>query len=125
MEKIEKVLDAYFSAWNEGFATKEAAGIRAFMSKDFVGYWSRSDILQPDPYFYDYDLEAVLKQMDEAEKTFEIASIGERKDGQEKIVLGRETNVIQGTAFSAQCMFVWRKEADDWKLVKEYIELER
>jgi hypothetical protein len=39
--------------------------------------------------------------------------------------LGRETNVISGKPFAAQCMFIWRKEDKQWKLLREYIELER
>ena len=29
-----------------------------------------------------------------------------------------------GEPYSAQCMFVWRKENNEWKLLREYIELE-
>ncbi|SFK32775.1 protein of unknown function [Halobacillus dabanensis] len=125
MQKIEEVLDEYFDKWNQGFTTKSADGIRSFMSREFVGYWSHSGIVEPDPYYYDYDLEAVLKQMDHAEKSFEAVSINPRKEGEEFLVLGKETNHINGKPFTAQCMFVWRYEGDGWKLLKEYIELEK
>ncbi|MFC0189496.1 DUF4440 domain-containing protein [Fictibacillus aquaticus] len=125
MKQIEEVLEDYFKSWNEGFISKNSDKIKSFMSDDFTGYWAHSDIERPDPYGYDYDLYAVLKQMDDAEKSFEILSITERKNGEEVIVFGRETNVIKGTPYAAQCMFVWRKENSEWKLLREYIELER
>ncbi|SEA00470.1 hypothetical protein SAMN05421743_102196 [Thalassobacillus cyri] len=49
----------------------------------------------------------------------------ERNNGEEYLVLGREVNWINGDPYPAQCMFVWRKEGEEWKLVREYIELER
>ncbi|WP_233711651.1 DUF4440 domain-containing protein [Lederbergia citrisecunda] len=107
--KIEKVLDEYFEAWNKGFISKSGDEIRDFMSKQFVGYWAHSGVVQPDPYYYGYDLNGVLKQMDQAEKSFEAVSITERKNGEECLVLGKETNVINGVPYTAQCMFVWRK----------------
>ncbi|MFD1020879.1 nuclear transport factor 2 family protein [Thalassobacillus hwangdonensis] len=125
MLTIDNVLEEYFHAWNEGFTTKNGDGIRAHMSKEFVGYWAHSGIKEPDPYFYDYDLNSVLKQMDDAEKSFETASVSERKEGEEVLVLGKETNVIGGIPFTAQCMFVWRNEENGWKLIREYIELEK
>ena len=112
-------------AWNEGFKSKNGDNIRNFMSESFVGYWAHSNIKQPDPYFYSYDLNTTLEQMNNAEKSFEIYSITERKNGNELIVFGRETNMISGEAFAAQCMFIWRKEDNQWKLLREYIELER
>jgi ketosteroid isomerase-like protein len=125
VKAIQKVLTDYFKAWNEGFRSKEGDHIRRFMSKDFVGYWAHSGVTQPDPYFYNYDLNSVLKQMDHAEKTFEVRSLTERNEGREVIVVGKETNTINGKPFTAQCMFVWRNEDDEWKLLREYIELER
>lgn len=125
MKTIKEVLHDYFQAWNEGFKSKEGDHIRGFMSEHFVGYWAHSNVTQPDPYFYNYDLNQVLKQMDHAEKTFDVCSLSERNEGREVIVVGKETNTISGKPFTAQCMFVWRKEKDEWKLVREYIELER
>ncbi|MDN4607686.1 nuclear transport factor 2 family protein [Sporosarcina highlanderae] len=125
MEKIQEVLDEYFKAWNAGFISKNGDGIRQLMSENFVGYWAHSTIIQPDPYYYDYDLNGVLKEMDHAEKSLRILSIAERNDGNEVVVIGRETNVIGGEPYHAQCMFVWRKEEQQWKLLREYIELER
>ncbi|WP_249366703.1 MULTISPECIES: DUF4440 domain-containing protein [Neobacillus] len=95
------------------------------MSKSFVGYWAHSNIDKPEPYYYDYDLNSVLRQMDNAEKSFEVVSITERKNGEEYLILGRETNLINSKPFTAQCMFVWRNEDNEWKLLREYIELER
>lgn len=125
LEKIQEVLNAYFKSWNESFISKNGDGIRSFMSKNFVGYWAHSNIDKPDPYYYNYDLNNVLKQMDNAEKSFKIISTTERKKGDEVIVLGREINVIGGEPYAAQCMFIWRKEENQWKLLREYIELER
>jgi hypothetical protein len=122
---IKERLNSYFVAWNEGFISKNGDGIRDYMSKSFVGYWAHSDIDHPEPYFYDYDLNSVLSQMNNAQKSFEVVSITERKNGEEYIILGRETNVINGEPYAAQCMFVWRKEDIEWKLLREYIELER
>jgi hypothetical protein len=125
LDIINEILNSYFRAWNEGFISKNGEGIREYMSERFVGYWAHSNIDKPDPYFYDYDLNNVLRQMDNAEKSFEAVSITERKNGDEFLVLGRETNLINGEPYNAQCMFVWRKENKQWKLLREYIELER
>ena len=125
MENIHDVLDDYFKSWNEGFISKNGDKIRHFMSKNFVGSWAHSNIDQPDVYYYNYDLNNVLKQMDHAEKSFEIASITNRKNGLEFLISGKETALINGEPYTAQCMFVWRKEVNEWKLLREYIELER
>ena len=126
MEKtIEMVLDDYFNSWNEGFISKNGDGIRQFMSKEFIGFWGHSKLEKPEEYHYDYDLDAVLANEGDASKSFDIPSIIERGDGNELVVFGRETNTISGEAFPAQCMFIWRKEQGDWKLLREYIELER
>ncbi|WP_099353713.1 nuclear transport factor 2 family protein [Fredinandcohnia onubensis] len=125
MDDIKEILHSYFKAWNEGFISKNGDQIREYMSKSFVGYWAHSNIDQPDPYYYDYDLERSLRQMDHAEKNFNVFSITPRKNGNEYLVSGRETNVINGEPYTAQCMFVWRKEGNEWKLLREYIELER
>ena len=126
MEKtIERVLDDYFTSWNEGFLSKSGDGIRRFMSKDFIGYWGHSKLEKPEEYYYDYDLEGVLVNEGNASKSFDILSVKERGDGHEMVVFGREVNTISGESFPAQCMFIWRKEQGDWKLLREYIELER
>lgn len=118
-------MDDIQATWNEGFISKSRDSIRSYMSKKFVGYWAHSNLDKPDVYYYTYDLNNVLKQMDKAEKSFEIVSITTRKNGFEFLVIGRETNLINGEPFTAQCMFVWRKEGNEWKLLREYIELER
>jgi ketosteroid isomerase-like protein len=125
VEVIKEVLNRYFTSWNEGFKSKNGDEIRNHMSQNFVGYWAHSSIHQPEPYFYNYDLNNVLEQMNNAKKSFETYSIAERNSGNEVIVLGKETNVINGKPYAAQCMFVWRKEDNQWKLLREYIELER
>lgn len=68
MNTIEEVLNDYFIAWNKGFISKNGDGIRAYMSKSFIGYWAHSNIDNPEPYYYDYDLDSVIRQMDNAEK---------------------------------------------------------
>ncbi len=125
LDSIKELLNSYFRAWNDGFVIKSGDGIRDYMSKSFVGYWAHSNIEKPDPYYYNYDLNSVLRQMDNAEKSFETVSITKRKNGNEFLVLGRETNLIKGVPYYAQRMFVWRKESNEWKLLREYIELER
>ncbi|WP_028784396.1 nuclear transport factor 2 family protein [Thalassobacillus devorans] len=125
MKKIEAVLKEYFQAWNDGFFSKNGEEIRTFMAKNFIGYWSHSGLDKPDQYSYDYDLDAVLQQYGDAQKSFESGSITARNNGKEYLVLGREINLINGDPYPAQCMFVWRKEGEEWKLVREYIELER
>ncbi|PKR76989.1 DUF4440 domain-containing protein [Halalkalibacillus sediminis] len=117
-------MEQYFQAWNTSLISKNGDGIRNFMSRDFVGYWAHSKTKQPDPYFFDYDLEAVLKQMDDAEKSFETTSVAKRDGDQQMTILGRETNMIAGKPYRAQCMFVWKNEHGKWKLLREYIELE-
>src|SRR5690554_1635627 len=91
---IKEVLEAYFSAWNQAINSKDGKLIRNFMSQNFVGYWAHANIQQPEPYFYDYDLNGVLIDLNHAKKSFEIYSITERGNGNQIIVLGRETNVI-------------------------------
>ncbi|KQL34876.1 nuclear transport factor 2 family protein [Psychrobacillus sp. FJAT-21963] len=125
MEVIQKVIEEYFKSWNDGFKSKDGDGIRLFMSENFVGYWAHSNLDQPDRYDYNYDLNSVLEQYGNAEKSFVPVSVTERKNGEEFLIMGRETNRIDGKPYSAQCMFVWRKEKDNWKLLREYIELER
>ncbi|WP_144510812.1 nuclear transport factor 2 family protein [Bacillus sp. FJAT-22090] len=125
MDDIQNILKKYFQAWNNGLISKDGDEIRRFMSKNFVGYWAHSNMEKPDEYGYDYDLDGVLQQYGQAEKSFVPVSIVERKNRKECLVLGRETNVIEGKPYTAQCMFVWRDEEEGWKLLREYIELER
>ena len=125
METIQNVLKDYFKSWNEGFISKNGDKIRSYMSEKFVGYWAHSNLEQPEVYYHNYDINEVLKQTDNAEKSFETVSITNRKNGLEFLVLGKETNLINGEPYTAQCMFVWRNEENKWKLLREYIELER
>ncbi|GGE61700.1 DUF4440 domain-containing protein [Priestia taiwanensis] len=125
MHPIQEVLTGYFKAWNEGFITKDASTIRNYMSEKFVGYWSHANLDKPEEYGYHYDIASVLREYNDAEKSFEIFSSVARKSEEEYIVVGREVNTINGEAYAAQFMFIWRKEEATWKLLREYIELER
>lgn len=122
---IEKLLEDYINSWNEGFISKNGDKIRRFMSLDFTGYWGHSGLEKPEEYGYNYDLDAVLVNEGDAHKSFDIMSVTERRNGEELVVFGRETNTINGQVFSAQCLFIWRKEEHGWRLLREYIELER
>ncbi|WP_417900432.1 nuclear transport factor 2 family protein [Bacillus haimaensis] len=125
MLSIKDVVDNYFCAWDRAFITKDPSEIKRFMSVKFVGYWAHSGLERPEQYDYHYDLVSVLKQYQDAKKNFEIESISSRKNGQEYIVMGRETAEISGAEYPAKCMFIWREENHEWKLIREYIELER
>ena len=122
---MKEVLNGYFKAWNDAFISKDGDEIRNYMSRNFIGYWAHSSLDEPDKYDFNYDLNQVLKQYEYAVKSFEPFSITERKMGEEILVLGKEINIINGEPYSAQCMFVWRRERNEWKLLREYIELER
>lgn len=125
MKSFDCVLDAYFQCWNNAFVSKDDEEIRQFMSENFVGYWAHSNLNQPDQYDYTYDINGVLKQYDNVEKSFKPASISVRKEGEEFLVIGTEKALINGITQLAKCMFVWRKENNEWKLLREYIELEK
>ncbi|MFS1512734.1 nuclear transport factor 2 family protein [Chengkuizengella sp. SCS-71B] len=125
MDNIKIILNDYFRAWNDAFVSKSEEEIRAFMSKNFIGHWAHSDIDVPMQYKYDYDIKNVLEQYGNANKSFEPTAITERQDGKQIIVLGRETNIINDIPYRAQCMLIWEKEDAKWKLLREYIELER
>ncbi|WP_221568474.1 DUF4440 domain-containing protein [Alkalihalobacillus sp. TS-13] len=125
METIHNVIEKYFASWNEAFDSKNSNVIREHMSERFVGYWGRSGMDEPMQYGYNYDLDNVLAQYDDAHKSFEILSHIERKPGEEFLVIGTETNVIQGIPHHAKAMFIWRKENEEWKLQREFIELEK
>ncbi|WP_408009338.1 DUF4440 domain-containing protein [Pseudalkalibacillus sp. A8] len=125
MGHLQKVLDAYFSSWNKAFESKNSEEIRRHMSEKFVGYWGHSGLEVPMQYGYDYDLDNVLAQYEEAQKSFEPMAIIERKPGEEFLVTGTETNIIKGVLYRAKAMFIRRKENEGWKLQREFIELER
>ncbi|WP_019241072.1 MULTISPECIES: nuclear transport factor 2 family protein [Bacillus] len=125
MSHFRKVLNQYFEAWNLGLRNKNGTEIRMFMSEKFIGYWAHSNLDCPEEYRYDYDIDEVLMQYNTAEKSFNPLSFTERNNGDEMVVMGREINIIDGEPYPAQCMFIWRKEEGQWKLVREYIELER
>lgn len=125
MEQLQNFLDTYFEAWNRAFHTKNGDEIRSLMSKDFIGYWAHSGLVKPDQYDYSYDLDGVVSQYEEAHKSFDIESYSTRKNGEEYVVLGTEKNVVNGEPHPAKCMFIIRKEQDGWKLLREYIELEK
>lgn len=125
MNPFNSVLEQYFNAWNKAFKSREVNIIRSFMSKDFKGYWAHSGMIDPEQYSYDYDLQGVINQYEtDTTKSFETLSISERKDGEQVLVLGTEKSIINGRIHQAKCMFIWRLESNEWKLLKEYIELE-
>ncbi|MDP5274257.1 nuclear transport factor 2 family protein [Chengkuizengella axinellae] len=125
MEEIKEIIDDYFRTWNDAFVSQSEEGIRAYMSKSFIGHWAHSDLDIPMQYRYDYNIQNVLEQYGNAKKSFEPSAITERKDGKQLIVVGRETNMINEKPYRAQCMLIWQKEDNEWKLLREYIELER
>ncbi|WP_246247626.1 nuclear transport factor 2 family protein [Piscibacillus halophilus] len=120
---MEQVLNDYFNAWNQAFKSNDSGLIRSKMSEQFVGFWAHSSLEVPQQYDYHYDLDQVLKQYNQAdvEKSFEIESITKRTN--DVLVIGTETNKINGKPHPAKAIFIWRKENDDWKLLREYIEL--
>lgn len=124
MNEFRERLNAYYEAWHVGFASKDANQILDFMSKDFKGFWSNSILTNPEQYDYNYDIVSVLKSYSNPQKSFELITLSERKMGEEVIVLGTESTVINGDLHAAKCMYIWRKENGDWKLLREYIELE-
>ncbi|MFY0544515.1 hypothetical protein [Brevibacillus sp. H7] len=67
----------------------------------------------------------ILHLYNDAKKSFEPISISERKEGEEVVVIGTETNELNHTLHQAKGMLIWRKENNEWKLLREYIELER
>ncbi|WP_367037381.1 hypothetical protein [Rossellomorea marisflavi] len=121
---VIQVVEDYFVEWSKGYASKRSEGIRAFFSKSFTGYWAKAGLESIEPYGHNYGLDDVLRQIDRGEKQFHLTSLVERGGG-EVLLTGRETNMIQGKAYSAQCLLVWRLEDDGWKLLREHIELER
>lgn len=125
MKDFEAVLSDYYSAWNEGFKSKDSNRIKEFMSKDFTGYWAFSGITKPEVYDYHYDISSVLDQYDEnTYKEYEILSITKRNNEENYLIFGTETSTISGQPHHAKCMYVCAIENGDWKLIREYIEME-
>lgn len=125
LDDIRGLLHAYTDAWNSAFETKSDLHIRQYMSKSFRGVWGHSGIEKPEEYGYDYDIVGVLKQYDNAKKSFDPIDVSERNNGAEIIVFGTETNVINGKTFQAKALLIWRNQGGKWKLLREYIELTR
>ncbi|MGM7683236.1 DUF4440 domain-containing protein [Cytobacillus sp. Hm23] len=126
MDTIQEVLDRYYKSWNEGFKSKNGDDIRKYMSKSFIGFWAHSNLNHPEQYDYNYDINAVLQQYDEnTEMTLEPLSITERNNGDEHIILGTKISIINGTPAYAKCMFIWKREENNWKLLREFIEIEK
>lgn len=125
MKNFEEVLRDYYLAWNVGFKTKDPTKILTFMSKDFTGYWAFSGITKPEIYDYHYDITSVLNQYNEKTyKEFEIISTTLRNNEVNYLVFGTETSMISGQPHHAKCMYVWAVENGEWKLIREYIEME-
>ncbi|MFS0673433.1 DUF4440 domain-containing protein [Ornithinibacillus sp. 179-J 7C1 HS] len=126
MRTFEHTLSNYYDSWNEGFVTKDASKIRSYMSEKFVGIFGYSSIEVPEEYHYNYDIKSILKQYNEkTRKEFEIITSMERKNGENYVVLGLETSFIDGNPHRAQCMYVWGLEEGEWKLLREFIEIEQ
>ncbi|MEN2766982.1 DUF4440 domain-containing protein [Ornithinibacillus xuwenensis] len=123
---IKDALSDYYNSWNEGFKTKNDSKIKKFMATSFVGYWAYSTIEKPEEYDYHYDIVSVLNQYPEStQKEFDLISITERGNGDNYLVYGTETSLINGQPHLAKCLYVWAVENGDWKLLREYIEIEQ
>ena len=117
-------LDLYFSKWNEGFKTFDAAPIKTFYHDDFIGFWGNSQLTVPDQYGRDYDVEQVLRGMPGAVKTFTPLHSSRRSDN-EVAVIGVLSAAYEGNHYPSQCLYILRNTDDGWKILREYIELER
>lgn len=124
MHAIESTIKSYYYSWNLGFKTKDDSEIRSYLSSDFVGYWSQSGMSEPFSYDNKLDLASSLKEMGNGKKSYKHFYISERNNGKEVITIGIESNIIDNKEHKAQSMLVWRKESGEWKLLREYIELE-
>ncbi|WP_404451816.1 nuclear transport factor 2 family protein [Virgibacillus necropolis] len=124
MHEIENVIESYFESWNQGFKTKDDSEIRSYLSSDFMGYWSQAGMREPYSYGREIDLAASLKEMGNGIKEYQHFHLSERDGGNEVVTIGIETNIINNETHKAQSMFVWRKESNQWKLLREYIEIE-
>jgi hypothetical protein len=126
MKTLEKTITDYYTSWNEGFTTKDDQQIRSYMAESFVGIFGYSSIESPEKYDYHYDIVSVLNQYQEdTRKEFDIKLTTERKNGENYIITGTETSYINGEPHLAQCMYVWGLEGTEWKLLREYIEIEQ
>lgn len=126
MMSLENTITNYYNSWNEGFSSKDDAKIRSYMSERFVGIFGYSSIEKPEEYHYSYDIKAVLNQYnDQTRKEFEIISTMERRNGENYVIVGLETSYIDGTPHRAQCMYIWERENKEWKLLREFIEIEQ
>ena len=123
-EQWKKALDLYFSKWNEGFLTFDASPIKDFYHKDFIGFWGHSKLLVPDQYNKEYDVEEVLRGMPGAVKTFTPLHYSQRADN-EVSVIGVLSATFEGKDYPSQCLYILRNTNDGWKILREYIELER
>ncbi|WLD94722.1 DUF4440 domain-containing protein [Alkalihalobacillus sp. AL-G] len=125
MNGIDSVLDSYFDAWNRAFQSKNDTEIRAFLSKEFKGHFGRSEMTEAYTYDADYEIVPILNMYTTAEKSFEVLSSAKRNSDREIVVIGNEQNLIDGELSKAKSMMIWRNENNEWKLLREYIELEK
>lgn len=112
------------SKWNEGFQTLDASPIKSFYHDDFIGFWGNSQLTVPDQYRKDYDVEEVLLSMPGAIKTFTALHFSNRSEN-EVAVIGVLSAEYKGNHYPSQCLYILRKMNDGWKILREYIELER
>jgi len=123
-EQWKKDLTQYFSEWNKGFQTFNATAIKRFYHNDFIGFWGNSKLNIPDQYGKDYDIEEVLRDMPGAIKTFAPLHYSHRSDN-EVAVIGVLSAEYEGNHYPSQCLYILRNTDDGWKILREYIELER
>ena len=124
IEQWKQDMDTYFGKWNEGFQTFDATPIKAFYHEDFIGFWGNSQLNVPDQYGRDYDVEAVLRDMPGAVKTFTPLHFSRRTEN-EVAVIGILSASFKGKEYPSQCLYILRHTEDGWKILREYIELER
>ena len=120
----EQALNEYFAKWNEGFINFEPAPIKDFYHDEFIGFWGNSQLTVPEQYSKDYDLEVVLRSMPGAVKKFNTLHYSERGEN-EIAIIGIEIALFEGNHYPAQTMYIWRNTENGWKIMREYIELER
>lgn len=124
MADWQEQFNLYFSKWNEGFKTFDAAPIKMFYHEDFVGYWGNSKLTIPDQYDRNYNVEEVLQGMPGAIKTFTTLHSSHRAED-EVSVLGILTASYEGQEYPSHCLYILRKTNNHWKILREYIEIDR
>ncbi len=120
----QEAFNLYFSKWNEGFITFNAAPIRTFYHDEFVGFWGNSQLTIPDHYDRYYNVEDVLRGMPGAVKTFSTLHFTNRSEN-EVSILGILTATYEGQDYPSNCLYILRNTDNGWKILREYIEIDR